>query len=356
MAILVSGAAGLIGGELVARLAGAGHAVLALVHRRQEIRANSGALIAAAPWTGSVPAAGTVATVTADLSRPGLGLDAARRAALARQATLVVHCAAVTAFDAAPETYRMVNVAGTRALLALAPDRPFLHISTAYVCGLKEGAIAEAPRDPGYGFGNGYEASKAEAEALVLAAIAQGRAAAIARPSIVVGDHATGTIRSFDTIYAAFRAIAGGRLATLPARPDALLDLVPICHVTAGLHDMIAGFGQVAGKIVHLVGNLPVRLDSWLAAVARVPALRAPALIDPAAFDPAGLPPAARRIHARSIAPYARYLTARPRFEASALRALSGRHCPPLDDAALDRMIAYCVDHGLFGRRQRMSG
>ena len=63
--ILLTGAAGLIGGELAARLVAAGHDVTALVHRNREIRGNDGAL---------VPVAGVHAC---DIGEPLLGFDKA---------------------------------------------------------------------------------------------------------------------------------------------------------------------------------------------------------------------------------------------------------------------------------------
>ena len=57
----------------------------------------------------------------------------------------------------------------------------------------------------------------------------------IARPSIVLGDSRTGAIRGFDTIYAAFKLIAEGRVSRMPARACATLDFVPIDHVARGL-------------------------------------------------------------------------------------------------------------------------
>ena len=80
-----------------------------------------------------------------------------------------------------------------------------LHVSTAYVCGRRDGPIAEEDPLPETGFANGYEASKAAGERLVRAS---GLTWATARPSIVVGASDTGAIRQFDTTYAAFKLIA----------------------------------------------------------------------------------------------------------------------------------------------------
>ena len=176
MIIVVSGAAGLIGGELVAQLLGKGHAVLALIHRTPEVIANDGRLVRSTPWSGKLPYAGQVVTLPCHIDQPGLGISSEASAQIAEQADLILHCAALTAFEAPTADHQAINIDGTTHMLALAPRAGFLQISTAYVCGEKEGDIAEAPRDPDFGFSNGYEASKAAAEALVRSAGRAGRA------------------------------------------------------------------------------------------------------------------------------------------------------------------------------------
>ena len=201
MKVLVTGAAGLIGGELCARLAHGGHAVTALVHRRPEVLGNAGRVVPVA------------AVLRGDVTQPGLGLGA-RPPAL----DLVIHCAAALEFDAPEAQLSAINVAGTRhaAAFAKAAGARLLHVSTAYVCGLSEGPIAEAPVAPGTRFANNYEASKAAAEAVVRAS---GVPQAIARPSIVLGDSATGAIREFPAICNLFRLMARGTIRTLPVAP-----------------------------------------------------------------------------------------------------------------------------------------
>jgi len=348
MRILVTGAAGLIGGELTARLLEQGHCVVAIVHRSSEILANDGALLAGTPWHRAPCEAGQLVLLHGDVSRPRFGLREADVDVLAQTIDLVIHCAAVTAFDAPPDRYHDVNVLGTSHALQLCPDAGFLHVSTAYVCGVHSGPVAEARRDPAADFANGYEASKAAAEALVMVAGGEGRAVAIARPSIVVGDHDEGRIRSFDTIYAAFRLIAEGRISALPATDDATLDFVPICHVVGGLTDIVAHWHRAAGGIFHLASGNPVSVQRWVDAIGTFSELSAPRLVPPALFDEARLPPLERRLYRRTASLYASYFERDPRFVTANLAALSDRVCPPVDDAALGRMIGFCLDRGFL--------
>jgi nucleoside-diphosphate-sugar epimerase len=329
MKILVTGASGLIGGELCARLAARGHQVTALVHTAL-----------------AVPVEG-VTLLPGNVRHPGFGL------ASLPDADLVVHSAAITAFDAAAEDYAAVNTAGAAHAAAL--GLPLLHVSTAYVCGTRDGHIGED--ETGSEFVNGYEASKAAGEVAVRAAMARGLPAAIARPSIVVGDWASGAIRRFDNVYMLFRLIAEGRVRTLPAAPGASLDLVPIDHVVGSLVTMVEDFGRVVGKTVHLVGSQPQPLAVLGEAVARVPGLGRPEFVPADSFDPARLTTVERRYHAAAAALYTAYLQRGPRFDTTVAGALLPA-CPPCDAAWVSRLIGYCLDQRFVRAReaQRISG
>jgi len=276
-----------------------------------------------------------VEPLAGDVTQPGFGL------AVLPAVDLVIHCAAVTAFDAPPALYHAVNVLGAAHAAAL--GLPLLHVSTAYVCGTRDGVIGEG--EIGTAFVNGYEASKAAAEALVGAARADGLPVAIARPSIIVGDWATGAIRSFDNIYMIFRLIAEGRVRTLPAAAGASLDLVPIDHVCGGIVAMAEDFERVAGRTLHLVGSAPLPRPALGDGVAAVPGLARPRFVEPAAFAPAALPAIERRYHAAAASLYTSYLRRGPRFDTTQARALLPA-CPPTDVGFVERLIGFCVGEG----------
>jgi 2-alkyl-3-oxoalkanoate reductase len=354
MHIFLTGAAGLLGGDIAARLVAAGHSVIGLVRQAQDIISNDGQVVPALPFAGTMPDAGSMCLIKGDVSAAGLAIDPEQMEQFAAKIDLVIHCAAVTDFNASEDTYQRTNIGGVRNMLACFTRARFLHVSTAYVCGLKNGMISEAARDPVFGFANGYEQSKAAGEDLVRVI---GKRAVIARPSIIIGAYDDGRMRSFDTFYKTFRMIAEGQITTLPVAAEATLDFVPFNHVAGGLMDIIAHWDQAAGKTFHLSSNGSIAVQNLADAIGGFAQLDQPKLVAPDNFLQASLPPLERRLYRHAAAFYSSYFQRSPLFETSNLAALSGRVCPAIDGAALHRMIAYCIEAGFIrAERQRISG
>ena len=343
MRILVTGASGLIGRALTARLAEQQHEVIALLHRARTLTRNDGSPIRS----------DLVSTVTGDVAEPGLGLEPHRAAELAASVDLVIHSAAVTGFNFDADTYTRVNVGGMRNVLGLAasdPGRriPVLAVSTAYVCGERSGPVDEVPPDAAAPFANEYERSKAEAEGLALREIAAGHPIAIARPSIVVGAWRDGVVGEFGNIYQLVRLVAEGRIRTLPVAAEATLDLVPIDHVVDGLFDLAARMEQAVGRIFHLVSGSPIPIRLLGKVAAHFPALTPPRFVSATGFDPALLAPLERRFNLSITDLFVSYLKRDPRFTDANLRAFTGRVCPPTDEPFLHRLVDYALRAGFI--------
>ena len=351
--ILVTGAAGLIGGEVAGRLAERGHRVIALVHRERSIARADCALVPAREFDQGDVRPGEVRLLPGDIRRERLGLDDSAYDAVADGLDLIIHCAAAADFGLPDETYQAVNVDGAKGVLALAAaSRPrpadVLHVSTAYVCGERSGPIGEDELDVGQRFANGYERSKAEGERLVRAAAPHLGRTAIARPSIVVGDSQAGAIRTFNSIYLLIRLIVQGRIKTLPVAPGASLDLVPIDYVAQALVTLAERMDEADGKTFHLVSGAPVTFEVLAQLAERYPAIRPPRFVAPGALDPADLRPAERRVHAQVLTHYASYLARDPRFRDDNLRSLLGHGPPDVDMAFLVRMMDYAIVRGFL--------
>jgi thioester reductase-like protein len=141
-----------------------------------------------------------------DLCRTDLGLSTSDQQWLRRHCRAVVHSAAKLTFygtDRRREPW-LSNVEGTQQVLELCRRcgiRQFHYVSTAYVCGLREGRILETELDVGQEMGNDYERSKVQAEQLVRSADL-GYPPTIYRPSILIGDSQTGYTSTFHGFYA----------------------------------------------------------------------------------------------------------------------------------------------------------
>jgi thioester reductase-like protein len=196
MRVLVTGARGTLGSEVIARLVRAGHAVVGLVRSGSDVVCNDGARIAAHSFAGDYPPAGVLATVRGDIRRPRLGVDERSYQALLGATDAIVHSAALTSFGRPRQHYQDINVAGTDQVLAFATGGerpvPLIHVSTMYVCGERPGVFRESDLERNQSFGSPYEESKYQAEVMVRAAMQAGLPAAIARPSIIVGTRAPG--------------------------------------------------------------------------------------------------------------------------------------------------------------------
>jgi len=341
--ILVTGAAGLIGSELCGHFAERGHSVIALVHQSRRLLRNDGRRIEPVPYAGTRLANGVLLALEGDVCKDGLGLGPGAASDLASTIDIVVHCAAETGFQLAPGLHRSVNIGGTANVIAFARCAKGLppglvHVSTAYVSGERSGPIMEDELDVGQAFANDYEATKAEAESLVHTS---GLRATIARPSIVVGASETGAIGRFGNIYAFLKLIGSGRVAVLPATPDASLDLVPIDHVIGGLVDLVERFEGAAGRTFHLVSGDPSPIAALVAL--DYPGFHVPQLASSATFDPSRLDPIEAVTYQNFTSLYAAYLRRNPRFAAANLGALSGRICPPTGPSFLRRIVDYAV-------------
>lgn len=338
MHILLSGATGLVGGALAGRLLDEGHEVHALVRGfgRQVLDLNGQNRI------------DDIAVIQGDITLPLWGMDAAPDSI-----DLVIHCAATTDFAASRTVYDGINVGGAEGAIALAKqlDAALLHVSTAYVCGQMDGAVAEEPAHLSRNFTNGYERSKAQAEIRVMAAVDAGLVAAIARPSIIAGQLADGSIPRQDDFYNLFRLFGSPLLGQVPAASGAAFALVPICHVVAGLNAMANNMAAFAGQAVHLVADKPFPLADMLAVVAEYSGSSPAEIVPVKDYDAAELGRHQQRVHQKVGAQFFDYFQRVPLFASENLREKAGLAAPTLDQDALRRMVEHCHETGFLDWR-----
>jgi len=245
--VLLTGATGFLGMELLARLIERDDTDVVCLVRAPSAAGARERLDAVLARLYERPPAGAarVSAVRGDVAAEDLGLAGADRAAILDRVSAVVHCAASISFDLPLEEARQVNTGGARRVLALSRElaargrlRRHLHVSTAYVAGRHRGRFMETDLDLGQGFRNTYEQSKFEGEQAIAAA-ADGLPVVIARPSIIVGDSRSGWTSAFNVIYWPMRAFARGLMDEVAIDPDAVADIVPVDYVGAGLEALL---------------------------------------------------------------------------------------------------------------------
>ncbi len=169
-AVLLTGATGFVGMELLARyLERTDRSIVAIVRAESDEAARdrlSGMLVnlfghRAGRYGGRVRA------VAGELTATRMGLNQRRWERLAGEVTTIVHSAASVAFTLPLDRARAVNLEGTRRMLELAARgrelgvlERYAHISTAYVAGTHAGRFFERDFDLGQEFHNSYEQSK----------------------------------------------------------------------------------------------------------------------------------------------------------------------------------------------------
>jgi len=170
--VLVTGANGFVGSRVVSRLVSLGRRVRAIVRKGGTAAEHDSPL---------------VEEIVGDFVLPEISGPAAK------DADYVIHAAATAGPDLEP--VRRVNVDGTRAMVEAALGakvKRYVHISTVSVYAAA-GLDRVDESSPLKESGEPYGVTKAEADRIVLAAIARGLPATILRPGAVLGAHPTST-------------------------------------------------------------------------------------------------------------------------------------------------------------------
>ncbi|HUA46594.1 MAG TPA: SDR family oxidoreductase [Solirubrobacteraceae bacterium] len=288
-AVLVTGATGFVGMAVLARLlerTDRDVVVLLRATSRSHANARLDTLLGSFFEAPEVHRR-RVRAVCADLTSPGLGLGVERER-IAEEVREVIHGAASVAFDLTLAESRSVNVEGTRRVLELAEEcavrgeglRRMTYVSTAYVAGDRHGCARETELEVGQGFRNAYEESKHGAERLV-SSRREHLPVTVVRPSIVVGDRATGWTASFNVVYGPLRAFANGTHSVIPGRRDAVLDIVTVDHVADAILALAASPAAAGGTFHVVAGEQATTLGELAHLAARHFDRRPPRLVCP---------------------------------------------------------------------------
>ncbi len=167
-----------------------------------------------------------------------------------------------------------VNVTGTSRVLDLAERAPRLerlhYVSTCYVSGRHHGRFLESDLEAGQRFNNFYEETKYLAEVEVRRRMPR-IPVTIYRPSVVVGDSATGATQKFDGPYFVMQwLLRQPRIAMLPVvgRPSRYhFNCVPRDFVIAAIEHLSAHPSSL-GKTYALADPDPLTVDETIDTIA----------------------------------------------------------------------------------------
>ncbi len=329
-AVLLTGATGFVGKEILDRLLSRGRRVYALVRAANDDAAAE-----------RLDRHANLTPVAGDIEEPGLGLESD----VTEDITTVIHCAASVSFDLSLEDSRRVNVEGTRNVLDLARRCPKLerlsYVSTAYVAGEPNGLFREDQLDVGQRFRNPYEQSKFEAEKMI-----RERGAAlplqILRPSIVVGDSRTGRTAAFNVLYGPLKAFARGTIPAIPARRSSPVDIVPVDYVADRTVELATDGPE--GTFHLVAGRNATTVDRLLELTASHLRRDQPTVLPPRLYRRLMHPWLRRKYRGlRSMEVYFPYFSMRVRFDDRALGP-----GPPVE-GYFERLIAF-AEEARWGR------
>jgi nucleoside-diphosphate-sugar epimerase len=309
-----------------------------------------------------------------DISSPGCGLSDEAVGWVAENVDELVHSAASLSFElreADGEPYRS-NVEGTNQVLALcegAGIRRLHHVSTAYVCGLREGTIREDELDVGQESGNDYEKSKMQSERSVREAPFL-ETLTVHRPSVIVGDLVSGFTNTFHGFYRPLRILQPvlAALVENAVSADSLIEelgmdgserknLVPADWVSAVMTRIILD-ETLHGGTYHLTSGVPTSVDllrrvfqDLLLARKDQHGARQLGGEGAAALFSSDL---LRKTFSDQMRTYRAYWRDDPVFDTAATqRAAPDLPTPALDEAALRRLCGFALDHNFTWAPQR---
>jgi NAD(P)-dependent dehydrogenase (short-subunit alcohol dehydrogenase family) len=262
MEYFVTGASGFIGRRLVKKLLARRGSVVHFL-----IRPSSQDKVAEllAYWGVDEKRARPVA---GDLAQPKLGLS---RTALRELAGVdhFFHLAAIYDLGADAESQVQINIEGTRNAVAAANEMKagsFQHVSSIAAAGLYEGVFREDMFEEAENLDHPYFQTKHESEKIVRKECKVPWR--VYRPSLVVGDSATGEMDKIDGPYYFFKLIQRMRQLLPPWLPaigieGGRINIVPVDFVVAAV-DHIAHQKGHDGKAFHIVDPTPYRVGDIL--------------------------------------------------------------------------------------------
>ncbi|QEG35091.1 SDR family oxidoreductase [Bythopirellula goksoeyrii] len=353
---LLTGSTGLVGRYLVRELLESGHN-LAVVVRASKLETASERFDAVMRyWEAELGyALPRPVVLDGNLTTPGLGLSDEDRRCIATHCNGVIHVGASMVFreDQHGEPFR-TNVGGMENMLQFCREvgiRRFHHVSTAYICGLRNGRILESEVDLGQELGNVYEQSKLRAEKLVREADFD--SLTVYRPASVVGDYHTGFVTTTHGFYLPLQLahIVADKIyvGDMNERFMGLLglagnegkNLVPVDWLAKTIGSIVSSPG-LHNQTYHLASPKPVAVATIQRIIQQAietyhpKALRAPGNVDLSTYE---------SLFHEYMKVYQSHWRDDPKFDiTNTVTALPELPCPLMDEAALMRIARFPIE------------
>jgi thioester reductase-like protein len=366
---LLTGVTGLVGRYLVRDLLLAGVPLALLVRPSRRASARQRVDSALAYWEDQIGRSlPRPVVLEGDISEPDLGLDArALRWVTERCDTLLHNAASLQFVSTSPESepWRS-NIHGTRNVLDLCEQagiRKFHHVSTAYVCGLREGLILESELDVGQKLSNDYEQSKVDAEKMVRGSKFIDELT-VYRPAIITGDSKTGYTTTYHGFYAPVQLVwtigqslepnetgLSESVGRFPLHGYETKNLVPVEWVSAVMAHIFT-HPEHHGKTYHLTPRHKVPARLWadvLEDVCRFYSVR----FDGTLREPEELTENERSFQ-ELISVYATYWRDDPTFDSTNTQtACPHLPCPHMDRETLKMLARWAIESNFNGPRAK---
>ncbi|MFN0053175.1 MAG: SDR family oxidoreductase [Planctomycetales bacterium] len=355
----LTGATGLLGRYLIRDLTLAGVSVAVLVRPSRRATVQHRVENVMCFWDQQVGRAlPRPVVLEGDITEPDLGLDARSMRWVAENCDAMLHNAASLSFQSTgpgSEPWRS-NVDGVRHVLDICRNariRNFHHVSTAYVCGQRQGRILESELDVGQSLSNDYEQSKIQAEKMVRSADFIERLT-VFRPAIIVGDSQTSFTTTYHGFYAPLQAAytmsgampsnATGRscsVARFPLSGFETKNLVPVDWVSAVMSYLIT-HPEHHGKTYHLTPRHPVTARLLADVLEETAGFYGVRLVG--SETPMTALTEVEELFCKLISVYSSYWKDDPTFDASnTLAAAPHLPCPHVDRKMLWRMAQFAI-------------
>ncbi|MBI3772213.1 MAG: SDR family oxidoreductase [Gammaproteobacteria bacterium] len=205
-----------------------------------------------------------------DITQPDLGLTTDQIAAISDQVHLFIHAASNIRLDLTVEDARRMILGGTQNAYRLSRNFPHLErfgfISTMEVIGRYEGLVKEEfLTNYKLDFINTYEMAKFEAEEFLRQQIESGASISIYRPTMVVGEAATGKALGFQSFYMMVeKMLLDPDYPILPIGPP--VDTIPVDILAQGIVKLME-YPDARNQVYHFAQGLddPITFPEFIA-------------------------------------------------------------------------------------------